>query len=1099
MLEKLSSSPFLQNVVKQLEIKPSLAFDSITETEKACLLAFILTHTKRSILLISGKEQHDHFLDDFKYFTRDEALEFPAWDTLPSENVDPNKDLVGKRLEILSEIIKAEKPLVVVSSIQGALQKIASISSLEQSQTTWKQGQTLSFDKLEKFLSDFGYVRESITTDKGQFSLRGGILDIFPMASSAPCRIEFFDDEIETIKIFDPISQKSMEACQSVFISHANEKKLIENEQSTKTLFDHFSKPPLIVFDNLVTLEDKYFILKNSLAASAKEHFDLSLFDVLLDQNKTIFLSEEPFNVLFQDLKIQKSFDPFSPQEMEFELFGKRVTSYYHKTSFAKVDDLFVYDEATSSHMDHLLHAIDQSPFDGTCYLLHSNDSEKAALEKALKKLDLSLPEKAHFQEGYLTSGIALLDKKIALIPFPEFTKQKRVRRKKWRTSYHTPASEFHELSAGDLVVHFHNGIGKYLGIEKQKNHLGQDEEFMIIEYASSSKLYVPLSQSHLVSRYIGSHEESPKLHTLGTTKWQVAKQRAQKSILGYAKDLLHVQAEREAKGGYEYPSDSEDMLFFEEEFPFVETDDQLRAIADIKRDMQSKNAMDRLICGDVGYGKTEVAMRAAFKAVIDGNKQVAVLVPTTTLTMQHLETFSQRMANFGVKVKALSRMSKTSETKLILNDLEKGHIDILVGTHRLLSSDLKFKDLGLLIIDEEQRFGVRAKETLKKAKIGVDCLTLSATPIPRTLYMSIIGARDLSVINTPPHDRLPIKSIIAERDLELIKIALLRELSRDGQAYFIHNRVESIYRVKEELSNLVPQAKIQIAHGQQNPKNIDETFHAFKTGSVDILLATTIVESGIDIPNANTIFIDRAQTFGLADLYQLRGRVGRWNKPASCYFLVPEKKLLSEISQKRLNALAQNSGFGGGMKLALRDLEIRGAGDILGVQQSGQVSSVGFHLYCKMLKKAVDSIKSKKSISFVETKIESKYPACIPETYIQETSIRLELYHRFGDITKFEEVESILEEIKDRFGTLPNEVLWLGALSKLKLFGSNHFFHLLKYGKNILEAHHQGGKTLLKKKIPFPEVPTPDELVDFTLKALEQNFSLKQKSLPKL
>jgi transcription-repair coupling factor (superfamily II helicase) len=505
---------------------------------------------------------------------------------------------------------------------------------------------------------------------------------------------------------------------------------------------------------------------------------------------------------------------------------------------------------------------------------------------------------------------------------------------------------------------------------------------------------------------------------------------------------------------------------------------------------MISDKPMDRLICGDVGYGKTEVAMRAAFKAAIDGGKQVVVLVPTTVLAMQHFETFSERMSGFPVQVGVISRFRSPKEVRETLEKTAKGEIDILIGTHRLLSQDVKWKDLGLIIIDEEQRFGVRAKEHLKKFKAGVDCLTLSATPIPRTLYMSLVHARDMSIINTPPQDRLPIKSIIAETDPELIQNALLRELSRGGQAFFIHNRVETIYGKANDLQKLVPAARVGVVHGQMDTDDIDILFHRFKQGEIDLLFATTIIENGIDIPNANTILIDRADTYGLADLYQLRGRVGRWNRAAYAYFLIPKTLRLSEPSRKRLNALVESGGYGGGMKIAMRDLEIRGAGDILGVQQSGQVSAIGFHLYCKLLKRAIDALKKQRPISFNETKMEFPFDARLPEDYINEFSLRMELYHRLGAAATFSEIDELLAEMKDRFGPPPPPVLWLYHLSRVRAFAAANHFTLLKFNTVSFQADQQKGKLIDKKTLLLAKkVQTPETLEAHVIEELKKNF----------
>ena len=629
--------------------------------------------------------------------------------------------------------------------------------------------------------------------------------------------------------------------------------------------------------------------------------------------------------------------------------------------------------------------------------------------------------------------------------------------------------------------------------MEKQINHLGKETEFLTLQYAETSRLFVPLSQAYLVSRYIGSSEQPPSLSQLGGKRWQAVRANAQAQIVGYANELLQLYAERAVQGGHRYPPDGDIMIQFEQDFPYTETQDQVLAIQALKEDMISERAMDRLICGDVGYGKTEVAMRAAFKAVADGKRQVAVLVPTTVLAVQHYESFSQRMSGFPVNVGVVSRFHSAKEVRETLEKVKTGKIDILIGTHRILSEDVHFKNLGLIIIDEEQRFGVKAKEHLKKFKANADCLTLSATPIPRTLYMSLVHARDMSVINTPPQDRLPIRTIIAETEPELIQNAIMRELARGGQAFYIHNRVESLYTHADHIQKLVPTAKIGIVHGQMDPDAVDEIFHKFKQGELNLLFATTIIENGIDISNANTILIDRADTYGLADLYQLRGRVGRWNRSAYAYFLIPKNASLPEPARKRLNALVEAGGYGGGMKIAMRDLEIRGAGDIRGIQQSGQVSAVGFHLYCKMLKRAIDALKKQVPITFNETKMEFGFDARLPEDYINEVSLRMELYHRLGDASTLTEVDELLAEMKDRFGEPPTPVIWLYHLTRIRAFAAANHFSLLKFSNLSFLAEQQMGKQLNKQTILLPKkMQSPKELETYVIAQLAKYFVCK-------
>ncbi len=827
------------------------------------------------------------------------------------------------------------------------------------------------------------------------------------------------------------------------------------------SLFSYLGPNTLVIFDNLLALEDHYVSFQALPGATSKFFltFD-SLLNEIQDLQKVYWTQEsmEELSEVKVGKKVGRDYytgkNPLQP--LSFEFFRRQLESKRWHHPFVPVQGY--------------LPTLERSPQLDIHFICTSESEEKSIQEK------VKVPQ-CHFERGYLSSGFALSDSTVILVPMTEFTHKHKVRREKWRNTYHTPPSDFHELVPGDLVVHFNHGIGKYLGIEKRPNHQGQETEFLTLEYNDRSKLYVPVSQDYLVSRYIGTSEEIPTLHTLGTKNWQKTKANAQKAIIGYAQDLLRMSAERIVQGGFTFPPDTQDMEEFEADFPYTETEDQLRAIADIKKDMTTSKAMDRLLCGDVGYGKTEVAMRAAFKAVAEGKKQVAVLVPTTVLCMQHFETFRDRMSNTPIIVKAVSRFQTAKEVKKTLKDLSEGKVDILIGTHRLLSKDVKFKDLGLIIIDEEQRFGVRSKEHLKALKAGVDCLTLTATPIPRTLYLSLVGAREISVINTPPQDRLPIKTMIVERDPAVVSNALLRELSRDGQVYFIHNRVESIYQVSDELKKLMPQARVVTGHGQMNPDDIDTVFHTFKNGDADILVATTIIENGIDIPNANTILIDRADQFGLSDLYQLRGRVGRWNRPAYAYFLVPGLKQLPELSRKRLYALIEAQGYGGGMKIAMRDLELRGAGETLGQRQSGHVSSIGFHLYCKLLKRTVEALKKHLEPTFFETKMEFPYDARLPEDYIRENSLRLEIYHRLGETITLEEVDALFEELKDRFGEPPLPTIWLYHLSRIRTLAAQKRYISLKFNSHTLDTERQTPKGTVKKLFSLKPFKSPADL----------------------
>ena len=786
----------------------------------------------------------------------------------------------------------------------------------------------------------------------------------------------------------------------------------------------------------------------------------------IVQKNQRWFFTKQPIQEL-SEVQVH------GKKGLSFEAFGKKidVNRWYHP--FHTIADSFASDENIP-----LLDVYNESK--PPALFLCQNESEERMIRTVI-------PD-ATIETGYLSSGFYIENPPFALIPMAELTGRLRVRRQKQRSHYHTLPHEMNTLTPGESVVHMNNGIGRFLGIERRPNHLGIETEFMLLEYAEGAKLYIPMEQANLVSKYVGVGEEKPKLHELGSSKWKRAKAKTEMAIVGYAQELLELQAKRALKEGINYGPVSDLTL----QFPYEETEDQLLAIESIYDDMNSSKTMERLICGDVGYGKTEVAMRAAFRTVVDGGKQVAILVPTTVLAMQHYDTFRDRMANFPVKVGVLSRFCKPKEQKETLEALAKGDIDIIVGTHRIVSQDIVFKDLGLVIIDEEQRFGVRAKEHLKKARQNVDCLTLSATPIPRTLYMSLVGARDLSVINTPPEDRLPIHSVIAQGTDEILKTALLRELSRAGQAFCIHNRVESIFDFASRIKKLVPHAHIAVAHGQMDAKDLDSIFHKFKSGEVQILVATSIVENGIDIPNANTILIDRADHFGLAELYQMRGRVGRWNRKAYCYFLVQNPRDLNPVARKRLAALTQASGHGGGMKIAMQDLEIRGAGNILGTEQSGHVQTVGFHLYCRLLKRTIKRLEAKKEPFLTEEcKIEFPIDARFPDSYVEDINLRMDLYQRLGDAETAADVDALLGEVEDRFGPLPAVAENLGLLTRLRIFAQQNAFTKLKLTKTVLEAVQSHDKQKITKKLLVRLVDDPKEFEKTIIDCLRQNFPM--------
>jgi transcription-repair coupling factor (superfamily II helicase) len=1102
VLKDLVASKKLFALCKAVEKEKTFVMEGLWDSPKAVLSSIVQEVTGKNILIITGKvKEESRIFDDFPMFYDGLVEDFPSWETLPSENITPSPDIVGERYRILKNIIDSKKPCILISSVQACLQKVISSERLKSLCITLKVGEEISFSKFVDRLVEMGYQRKVVAADKGEFAVRGGIVDVFPVGSPDPIRVEFWGDEVESMRHYDPIGQKSVEKISKIEITPSLEMELLQNEENLSTILDYLGPETVVIFDDIVAIEDRYVALEGIPGAVSRSFSSFhEFFDSMADLQKFFWTHSDVESL--SEVKVERNEEEkaYSSRSLfhtiNFEIFDRKITAkrWYHP--FHRVREFLCPVESASGEVsgEKLLESISGISSNGMeLKFICSTDSDENHLKQQLSIFDVSLPEKTEFKRGYLSSGFILEDVKQAIVPLTEFTRRFKIRRQKQRSTYHSTPSEMHELKEGDLVVHINAGVGKFQGIERQKDHNSVDAEFFVIEYADNAKMYVPFSQAHLITKYVGTGENTnPKLHALGSSRWKKTRQQTEKAIVGYASSLLQLYAERKLKRGFVYPSDSEDCINFEKDFPFFETEDQLAAISALKADMYSDKPMDRLVCGDVGYGKTEVAMRAAFKAVVDGGKQVAVLVPTTVLALQHFETFVERMWNYPVKIGVLSRFRSFKESNETLEGVANGSVDILIGTHRIIGKDVVYKDLGLVVIDEEQRFGVRAKEYLKTLRASVDCLSLSATPIPRTLYMALLGARDMSTIVTPPQDRLPIKTIVCESDDQVMKNALLRELTRDGQAYVIHNRVESIERVAEKIRKLLPNAKVLTAHGQMKAEEIDQAFHAFKSGKIDILVATTIVENGIDIPNANTILIDRADTFGVADLYQLRGRVGRWNRRAYAYFLTPPKRVIPAIARKRLEAIVEaGGGYGGGMKVAMRDLEIRGAGNILGTEQSGHVTSIGFHFYCKLLKRTIEALRGDLPSKLCDTKMEFSYDARLPEDYVNATSLRLELYQRLGEAFSWKEVDSIMEEIKDRFGSPPKPVLWLYHLNRIRVFASRNNIMTMKINKMSLLVEGREKGYAVTRKMLLNEAKSPKDLETKVLAALKKSFNL--------
>ncbi len=1045
-MDSLAITPFSEAIARGEDF----LVEELWDAPKAILAQAAQKAAGKHLLILTGGEREGRLYEDLLFFSKGPVHEFPAWENLPSESIAPSPDVVGERYEVLKAILHAKEPQILLAPVQAALQSMLSPELFKKAQMTLTVGQEYPPEWLVEELGDAGFVRRPVVSDKGEFAVRGGIVDLFPLGKPSPYRIEFFGDEIEKIRPFDPGSQRSIGEVRELTLTLADE----FTGKKTATLFDYLGPNTCIVFDDLLALEDRLVALGLSGA-------EFSAWMKKAAPYQKLYWPAAPIETL-GEVEVDRSIDYYSegapPHPITFPLFDQKISALRWKSPF---------------------HSLQEGIPDNTeLHLICENQREETRLRALLKEMGITSIAAVH--EGYMSSGFTLDG--VTLLPITELTHHYKVRRQQKRASYSAVPHEGPEFIDGDLVVHFHHGIGQYLGIVKKEDSEGKTAEYLAIEYASKGKLFVPLTQSYLISKYVGGKEEKPTLHTLGSGKWARVRAQTEEAIRKYAQEMLKAHAQREIAGGFAFPPDSEDTELFESEFPYVETEDQLKAIRDVKGDMQQAKPMDRLVCGDVGYGKTEVAMRAAFKTVIDGGKQVAILVPTTVLAMQHYDNFCQRMENFPVRIGVLSRFRTPKEQKATLKQLADGSLDILIGTHRIISKDVQFANLGLVVVDEEQRFGVRVKEKIRAFKAGVDCLTLSATPIPRTLYLALMGGRDLSIIATPPQDRLPIKTHVGQEDPEKTKAALLRELARDGQAIIIHNRVETIYGVAERLRKTLPKARIGVAHGQMGGDALDEVFHAFRTGKIQILVATTIVENGLDIPNANTIIVERADRHGLADLYQMRGRVGRWNRRAYAYFLTSKKRPPSGVSKERLDVLEQLGPHGGGFKVAMRDLEIRGGGSILGTEQSGHVSAIGFHLYCKMLKRTVNSLQGKTPHTLTEVKLEFPQRAYLPEEYLPESSLRLEFYGRFGEAATEAEVDNLYEELKDRFGTPPERAIWFYHLMRIRAVASRLQITGLKFDKMTLTIEKKDNTT---RKVLLPKIEGPQDLEELVVRAI--------------
>ena len=961
---------------------------------------------------------------------------FPSFDVLPYEDIGSDPQIIQQRINILKYLSMNEqnkKRIILIADIKALLPKLASPQKFKKTSWKLKVGDILKKDDFLKILLDQNYRSVEIVEEKGEFSSRGGIIDFFPVTSENPLRLELFGDQIESIRYFNLNTQRSILKLTDYTLLPSRE--LIADSSSNynySTIFDYLPEDLIVIQNEPESIKEK--------EAEFQEEVEEIYQKIEKDKRELIFSPasyfitySEIYNKLKSNKIINFTYLPGENEEntREFIFEGQEVSSYFGNL------DLFAKDlEKWQKEKQHIIILVRN---EGRAQRLGEILEERGVKRFTTGRLEEYAPLKStvFISYGYLNYGFRLPNLKTVFITDQEIFGKERNKRYRLTRRKSEPFFTAMDISPGDYVVHIDHGIGKYKGMVNLTVK-GVKQDYLLIEYAQGDKLYVPVDQFDLVHKYIGIKDKTPKIYRLGGVSWGKAKGKAKRSIQKLARELYNLYVARKEIRGFAFSKDNNWQQELEMSFPFEETYDQLQALSEVKADMEIVKPMERLVCGDVGYGKTEIAIRAAFKAVLDG-KQVAILAPTTILVQQHYDTFRERMNPFPINIDMLSRFRTKQEQKKVIEELEEGKVDIIIGTHRLIQNDIRFKDLGLLIVDEEQRFGVLHKERIKKLKESVDSLTLTATPIPRTLHMSLIGVRDLSVINTPPEDRFPIATYICKRNDKVITDAIRRELDREGQIFFVHNRVRSIQKIARDLNRLFPQARIGIAHGQMAEEQLEDIMIDFLEKKYDILVCTTIIEIGLDIPNVNTIIIDNAHKFGLSQLYQLRGRVGRTDRRAYAYFLYPSYRSISDTARKRLQAIKEFSELGSGFKLAMRDLEIRGAGNLLGKEQHGSVGEVGFNLYCRLLEEAIKELREeeegKEKKEEITPVIDIKIDAYIPGGYIPDLKQRVLIYKKLAEIKDLEGLERAKEELRDRYGIYPRELRNLFEIIYLKIF----------------------------------------------------------------
>ena len=1074
ILGELGKSQKFVTLINQIEKEKSpIMLSGLTDVGMVELLTSINEYSKRPILIVTYNEiQAKEILENIKTFT-DKGYMFPKKEIVTYDYIAESKDLPYERIELLNKIKEKRKP-IIVTTIEALTQKLPPKDVLYKNILHFKIGDIYSLDEIKKKLVNLGYVRCDLIEGRGQFSIRGGILDI-SISEKIGARIEFWGDEVDSIRNFAIISQRSINTLDKVEIYPAHEyilerpiedvckeiRKQIVTDKQEEIIEEDIEQ---IIAGNYISKIDKYFdcfyFKTETLLDYISDKYIIALDEERKIEQRTINMKQDRENLINSLIEKEKIVPQALENIAEYEEIEEFLETKKHNVLYLEKQDsvtnkqaekyVFQYREVNyyKSEIENLFQelktALKQKK---SIYVLVETKEKAKKLKEILEKeeiickieekLDKTIVVKTAekivtIAVGKLSAGFENYEINQLVISADELVSGEKKKRKTVHSAYAEGEKVvFADLKVGDYVVHRTYGIGIYIGVNTIKAD-GTVKDYIKIKYQNDDILYVPTNQMDMIRKYVGGDKIQPKLNKLGSKDWENTKNRVKKNLREVARELIELYAKREKSQGFAFSKDTPWQNEFESKFPYQETDDQLRCIEEVKKDMETAKPMDRLLCGDVGYGKTEVAIRAGFKAVMD-QKQVAYLAPTTVLAEQQYQEFKERMKDYPIKVEILNRFKTAKYQKEVIKKLKLGEVDIVIGTHRILSKDVEFKDLGLLIIDEEHRFGVKDKEKIKQYKTNVDVLTMTATPIPRTLHMSIVGVRDMSVIYEPPQNRRPVQTYVLEYDKEVIKEAITKELERNGQVFYIFNNVGSIVQKADEISNLVPEAIVSYAHGRMTGAQIEEIMDDFVQKKSNVLVCTTILESGIDIPNANTIIVENADRMGLAQLYQIRGRVGRSDRQAYAYITYKRDKMLSEVADKRLKAIKEFTEFGSGFKIAMRDLEIRGAGSLLGEIQSGHLEQVGYDTYCNLLDEVVKEIKGIDVKPEVNVQIDLNVTSYIPDEYISDSNQKIEIYQDIALCKNEQDIQNVIDEIIDRFGNMPPELENLIDIARIK------------------------------------------------------------------